>query len=207
MHNRAIFRLPRVRSESQRGSAALEVLLLIPFIVLIWMLLVNMGYNGFRHRSAQAALRLGAFEFVSGLSLMNRQKSAEAAENTVNQIFFSGEGKAATLTFSGQKGVPSQVEDNDGLLADASSRETVAISVKREPPYADLFPNTPLRGGLIVASNTWTYCEMKDKDHKGGLGVTGGLDVLNGIGKYGLWLFGGCGGDTYDFSCDDRCPK
>jgi hypothetical protein len=133
---------------------------------------------------------------------MNRQKSAQTAESTVNQIFFTGEDKAATLTFSGQNGVPSQIQDNDGILANASSRETVAISVKRTPPYADLFPNTPLRGGLIVASNTWTYCEMKDKDQ----GIAG-LKQLNLLGKYGLWLFGGCGGKTYDFSCDDRCPK
>jgi hypothetical protein len=192
----------RPRNANQRGSAALEVLLLIPFIVLIWALLVNMGYNGFRHRYAQAALRFGAFEFVSGLALMNREKSAQASEASVNQIFFPGEAKAATLTFSGQKGVPSQIADNDGILADASSRETVAISVTRTPPYADVFPNTPLTGGLIIASNTWTYCEMKDRD-QGAIG----LDVLNEIGKYGLWLFGGCGGDTFDFSCDDRCPK
>jgi hypothetical protein len=188
MDIKAKIRLTRLQPGSQRGSAALEVLLLIPFIVLIWMLLVNMGYNGFRHRSAQSALRLGAFEFVSGLSTMNRQKSSQAAENSVNEIYFKNEDKAATLSFSGQNGVPSQVQDNDGILANASSRETVAISVKRKPPYADLFPNTPLQGALIVASNTWTYCEMKDKDE----GIAG-LKELNLLGKYGLWLFGGCG--------------
>ena len=190
------------RDKSNRGSAAIEVLLLIPFIVLIMMLLVNMGYNGFRHRSTQAALRLAAFDFVAGLSTMSREKSAQAAESSINQAFFAGEDKAATVTFSGQKGVASQMEGNSGFLADMSSRETAAISVKRSPPYADLFPNTDLRAGLILASNTWTYCEMKDKDQG-----TLGLNQIDLVGKYGLWLFGGCGGSTFDFSCDDRCPK
>jgi hypothetical protein len=33
------------------------------------------------------------------------------------------------------------------------------------------------------------------------------LSQIDLVGKYGLWLFGGCGGKTFDFSCDDRCPK
>ena len=55
-------------NRNQAGSAALEAMLLIPIIAVILTLLVNMGYNGVRHRKAQAALRLGAFEFVDGLT-------------------------------------------------------------------------------------------------------------------------------------------
>jgi hypothetical protein len=45
---------------------------------------------------------------------------------------------------------------------------------------------------------------MKDSDHDGP-GMDG-LQGLNLVGDYALWLFGGCGGGTYDFSCDDKCP-
>lgn len=196
------------RRHGQPGSAALEVLLIFPFIVLIWMLIVNMGYNGMRHRMAQAGLRLGAFQFVAGTSTMNRDEAAKAAESAVNQAMFPGEDKAAKLSFSGQSGVSGEanqelagVKDDEGLLSKASSRVTVSIAVTRDPPYGDLFPRTEIQGRYIVASNTWTYCEMKDKDSK--LKV---FDILDGIGKYGLWLFGGCGGKAFDFSCDDRCP-
>lgn len=208
----ALFRLEDRRKSA--GSAALEVLLLIPFIVLIWMLIVNMGYNGFRHRMTQAALRMGAFQFVAGLSTMNRDESANAAQARVNQLMFPGENAAAKFTFASQHGISGEarteagqaIEDDQGLLSKASSRETVSISVTRDPPYADLFPRTSIGRTYIVASNTWTYCELKDRD---GDFSSAGVDVFNAmntIGKYGLWLFGGCGGGAFDFSCDDRCP-
>lgn len=189
----------------QNGSAALEVLLLIPFILLIWMLLVNMGYNGVRHRMTQAALRIAAFQFVAGMSEMNRQQAEQAAASTANQNMFPGEGSPATFSFSKKSvdpGVAASTSSSEtgGLLAKASSRETVGISVSRTPPYGDVFPRTPLKGGLIVASNTWTYCEMKDDD----LGVPV-MSQIEKTAKFGLWLFGGCGG-TKLFKCEDRCP-
>lgn len=186
-----------------RGAAALEVLLLIPFIVLIWMLIVNMGYNGFRHRMAQASLRFASFEFVDNMATMNRQDAAKAAASAANSAFFDGENEPAKFQFTDQKGAPQDpgIEDETRLLANASSRETGTISLRRSPPYADLFPRTDIGGRYIIASNTWTYCEMKDKDHK-----MDEVKLLDEIGKYGLWLFGGCGGSAFDFSCDDRCP-
>ena len=188
----------------QDGSAALEVLLLIPFILLIWMLLFNMGYNGVRHRKAQGALRLGAFQYVNGLATMNSQQSAQNAEALVNDRFFPGEQKAASLFFSGQAGKPNGIEDDQGVLGRVSSRQTVSVSVKREPPYANMMPRQPLQGGLIVAANTWTFCEMKDEDFGRSLAP---LRALALVGDYGLWLFGGCGGDNFQFNCDDRCPN
>ena len=61
-----------------------------------------------------------------------------------------------------------------------------------------------LRGGLIVSSNTWTFCEMKDNENGAGMQ---GLETLNLVGDYALWLFGGCGGDALQFSCKDECPQ
>lgn len=188
--------------------------MLMPFIVLIWMLIVNMGYNGFRHRMAQAALRMAAFDFVASISLKNRQEAAKDTESRVNQLMFPDETGAAKFTFASSHGISGEesnkaaqeLKDDQGLLSKASSRESVAISLTRNPPYADLFPRTSIGRTYIVASNTWTYCELKDKD---GSFSSGGVDVfnaMNDIGKYGLWLFGGCGGKAFDLSCEDRCP-
>ncbi len=139
-------RVLRIRGR-QGGSAALEVLLLIPFIVLIWALLFNMGYNGVRHRMTQAALRIAAFQFVAGMAEMNRQQAEQAAASITNQRMFPKEGQPATLSFSSQS-------SNKGILDTVSSRETIGISVSRTPPYGNALPRTPLRGRLIVASNT-----------------------------------------------------
>jgi hypothetical protein len=79
----------------------------------------------------------------------------------------------------------------------------VRAAVKRTPPYANIFPDDILRGRYIVSSNTWTYCEMNDEDFGGP-----NMDAIRtgaAIGKGVLWLFGGCGGDTFDLCGTDEC--
>ena len=186
-----------------RGSAALEVLLLIPFIVLIWALLFNMGYNADRKRQTQAALRLGAYQYVTNLTTMDQQQSENSAEATVNQQIFPGETNAADLYFSDSKQKPAGFNDNQGLLGKVSSRITMGVDVNRSAPYPAYSTNSDLHGGYIVSSNTWTFCEMKDNEN--GTAMKG-LEGLNLVGDYGLWLFGGCGGDVFQFSCKDECP-
>jgi len=203
----------KIAYRRQRGSAALEVLLLIPFILLIYMLLFNMGYNADRHRKVQAALRLGAFQYVSDLTTMNAVQAKDSAQAIVNDQIFPGEPQdTARLDFSGsahqQTGCsdnppdPPCFDDDQGFLGNVSSRITLQAAVKRTPPYANIFPDSALTGTYIVSSNTWTYCEMNDEDFDGpGMNAirTGAV-----IGEGVLWLFGGCGGDT--FSCgDDEC--
>lgn len=193
----------KTRAGRQQGSAALEVLLLLPFILLIFMLLFIMGYNAERKRMTQAALRLGGYQYVDGLATKNGQQSEQAAEGLVNSSIFPGETGAADLFFSTSTQKPADFQDDQGLLGDVSSRITVGVDVTRTAPFPDFVDNTAIRATLIVSSNTWTYCEMKDDDFSGGLDILNGLNL---VGDYALWLFGGCGGDTYDFSCDDECP-
>ena len=196
----------RARHSCQRGSAAFEVLLLMPFILLIWMLLANMSYSGIRHIKTGAAMNLSAFRFVSGLATMDSEGARKSAETAVNQLLFPAEQNVATVTVSGENSVPGGFKDDMGLLGSASSRQTVDVSVARSPPYADLFKRTPIGDRLIVAANTWTFCEMKDDNFSS----TPQASVLNGmnlVGDYALWLFGGCGGDVFDFSCKDRCGQ
>jgi hypothetical protein len=189
------------------------VLLLIPFILLIYMLLFNMGYNADRHRKVQAALRLGAFQYVSGLTTMNRVQAASSAVSIVQAEVFRNESNTVRLDFSGSAHQQPQCSDNppdppcfdddQGFLGNVSSRITVRAAVKRTAPYANIFPNSDLRGSYIVSSNTWTYCEMNDEEFDGpGMGA---IRTGAAIGKGVLWLFGGCGGDTFDLCGTDEC--
>jgi hypothetical protein len=189
----------------ERGSAAFEVLLLIPFILLIWMLLTNMSYSGIRHIRTGAAMNLAAFTFVAGLTTTDRDGAREAAQSLVNQALFPGGGDPVTVTASGQDDLPDDFPSDLGFLGAVSSREVVEVSVERSPPYADVFERVPLRDRLIVAANTWTYCEMKDEDFSDSAQAQA-LNGLNLVGDYVLWLFGGCGGGE-DFGdwCEDRC--
>ena len=196
------------RIRRQAGSAALEVLLLIPFILLIFMLLLNMGYNSERKRKTLASLRLGGAMYVTNLTTMNAQQASDSAESLVNNEIFRGQNDA-TLIFSTDKTIPQSAtdqgfKDDEGLLAGASSRVKLRAEVKRNPPYVDLVDRSPAIAEYSVSTNTWTYCEMKDSDFASTKNdLLKGLDL---VGNYALWLFGGCGGGTLDFSCDDKCP-
>lgn len=185
----------------QTGNAALETMLLLPIILLILMLLINMGYNGIRHRQTQAGLRLGAFTYVDNLAEMDKNGARQSAQGKINQQAFPGETNAATLSVSGSNKPPAGVS-NSGVLAKASYRQTVRISAKRTPPY-DILPSVPLEGDLILAANTYTYCEMKDEDFAGK--EMQALSATAVVGGYFLWLFGGCGGNTWDIDCKDAC--
>jgi hypothetical protein len=193
--------------EWRRGSAALEVLMLIPFIVLIFMLLFNMAYNAERHRKTQAAARLAAYSYVINMAKMDKGPARDAAESDAHKYIFSNEPRnTVDIQFSNGQQIPADLKGFDnklGLLGNASNRIILQIKTRRTPPYADLFPNTRLEGYLTFAANTWTYCEMKDSDHGGGVGdIVGDFDNL--VGDYALWLFGGCGGGIKD-GCPDEC--
>ena len=190
-------------AKRESGSAALEVLLLLPFILLIFMLLLNMGYNSERKRKTLAALRLGGFTYVDNLAKMNAQQAESAAESLVNGQIFKGESNAANLYFSTSKNKPSGFNDDQNLLGKASSRITLGVDVKRNPPYVDLVNRSDIKATYIVSTNTWTFCEMKDDDFAGAQNKI--MEGLNLVGDYGLWLFGGCGGAAFNFKCEDNC--
>jgi hypothetical protein len=190
----------------QRGGAALEAMLLMPIILVILGLLMNMGYNGVRHRKAQAALRLGAFQYIDGLARTTKTGALQSAQGSVSSKMFPGESNPVKLTASGQSNSPADLPDTGGILSGASFRQAVGVEVTRDPPW-DVFPDSPLKGSLVLAANTFTYCEMKDEDFD-----SVGQDALDGfslVGDWGLWLFGGCGtagGDLLDIGfCKDRC--
>jgi hypothetical protein len=167
------------------------------FLVLpVWILLVNIGYGAIRQAETQTALRLGSALYIDGLALKNRSQALSSAQTGVNDSVFDGD-SAATLTANDQGSAPGGISGLVGnLLASASFRQKVEATVTRTPPY-DVFPSTPIATSMIVSSNTYTFCEMKDKDFSGG-----DMNVINAIqifGDAGLWLFGGVPGG-------DRCP-
>lgn len=204
--------IPQVEAQyshktDQVGSAALEVLLLLPIMLLIFALMFNMGYNSERVRKTQAALRVGGFSYVDALTTRNRADAATEAEATVNSAIFRDEQNAADLRFTGVTDKPGCDDDanclsgDQDLLGNASSRIRLSASVTRSPPYPSLVNSNSYTAEYVVSSNTWTFCEMKDENFEG-------LKVLNTfsiVGDYMLWLFGGCGGDVGG-GCKDECP-
>jgi len=178
------------------GSAALEVLLLMVFLILpIYVLIFNMGYNGIRQRESQNALRLSAFTFVDELATGDINSARDAAQSATKAALFSGESNSLKLGVSGQKAPPNDPNfpkgpEVEGLFGKLSFRHAVAVEVSRAPPY-DVFPSTPIKRSLIVASNTFTYCELQDGLFESSTFDAGALGkIAKFIGESALWPFG-----------------
>ncbi|MCK5887228.1 MAG: hypothetical protein KAG70_12130 [Alcanivorax sp.] len=170
--------------------------MLMVFLILpIYVLIFNMGYNGIRQRESQSALRLSAFTFVDELATGDTNSARDAAQSNTAAALFSGESNALKLGVSGQNNPPNDPNfptgpEVEGLFGTVSFRHAVTVEVSRTPPY-DVFPSTPIKRSLIVASNTFTYCELQDGLFKN-TGFNEGLlgDVASLLGKTALWPFG-----------------
>ena len=175
----------------------MEVLLLFPFVLLLFVLLTNVGYGGSLHRQTQAAMQVTAFEYTQNVAEMNSAAARASVESLVNNAQFSGEENPAAVSVrsGGAQGLDSVILQ---FLGSISSRQTVSLQVERAPPF-EIFPATPINKRLIVTSNTWTYCEMKDKAFEGSSAGAEIGRLAIAAGKTALWLFGGDPGR-------DRCP-
>lgn len=203
-------RLQRHLNYAQKGNAALEVMMLLPIVLVILMLLIDMGYNGVRYRHAQAGLRLGAFAYIDGLSSgMNKNTALQKAQASVSQKLFPGESTPVKLGASAPVGPSGPLklvyELTKSIFPKAIFRQKVDISVTREPIYSSVtlrgetteFRAIAIPGSRILATNTFTFCEMKGKGNYGG--IMKALNAMNFRGFSILSLFGFCDG------CKDKC--
>jgi hypothetical protein len=161
-------RLTRARrlGTDERATASLETVLVLPFVFLIIALLFNLGYGSFMRMRTAAAARFGATLYV-----YHRSDGAEAgtaraaAREEVQKRYFlesdpvqldvkepSGRGK-----IKWEEGVLSGLAGAlAGLLDGVSGRDHLELTVPREVPTGTLLPETPAKGKLVLAGNTWT---------------------------------------------------
>lgn len=167
-----------------RGSAALEALMLVVFLIVpIWMLLFNMGYAGVRLQQAQVSTRLAAHEVVrQNTRGDNAQGNAANIADEVNEQVFPGEENVVGLSIS-EVSISSELGDSDGvmdvlggLLAGMSGNTRVQVSVTRQSPF-ELFDNSDIEIPLTVGGTPFTYCEMDNS----GFNPFDGEDVSLGI--------------------------
>lgn len=189
-----------------RGSAALEALMLVVFLIVpMWMLLFNMGYGGARLTDAQSAARLAAYE------VLKRQTAGDNAIGQEDNIAGAIEGQV----FPDQADVmdieieESSITDelgaeNDGLLGvldgvigALSGNMEVSVSVTRTSPF-ELFEDSSIEVALETGGTPYTYCEMDnavfnpftatEDEVNIGLGI---LEVVTESASYILAPFGG----------------
>lgn len=191
---------------SQRGSAALEALLLVVFLIVpMWMLLFNMGYAGARLTDAQDASRLAAYEVLArqtaGDNVIGQEDTiADPIENSV----FTAQDNVMGLVITESDIANELGADNDGLLdilggvmGALSGNTKVTVTVARTSPF-ELFENSAITVPLVTGGTPYTYCEMDnavfnpftatEDEVNIGLGI---LEVVTESANFILAPFGG----------------
>ena len=130
--------------QRQRGSAALETLMLFVFLIVpIWMLLFTMGYAGIRLQAAQVTTRLAGHEVMKKKTKgENVQGDAQSLANQVGSQVFPAEENAVSLNVT-DISVTSEISSgNDdlmsfmgGLISGLSGNSRLEVSVSRKAPY------------------------------------------------------------------------
>ena len=189
--------------QPQRGSAALESLMLLVFLIIpLWGLIFTMGYLGIRVQKTHEALSLSTYMF-----LLEREAGtdnpASSAQSTVSGSVFAGETNPLQVNVNDQEAqaVADQVPHEDlrtlqNLMGSISGRSNIAVSVTRQDPIGN-FDTSPIRRAMVIGGATGTFCQMEDESlnpfEAGDIasGVTALVNVLGRGSSYILFPFGG----------------
>ncbi len=196
----------RAPAHTERGSAALEALMLVVFLIIpLWMLLFNMGYAGMRLTDAQTATRLAAYEALkqqtAGKAVSGQQ---DDIANSVEGQVFPTESNVVDVDIVGSS-VSSELgpDNNDmlgilsGVMGSLSGNTTVNASISRESPF-QRFTDSDIKVALTTGGTPYTYCEMDnaafnpftatDDQPNVGLGI---LEIITESANVILAPFGG----------------
>lgn len=186
---------------SAKGSAALEALMLVVFLIIpTWILLFNMGYAGKRLQDSQAASSLAGYAVIAKRT-EGKAADASAIQNTVAGQVFAGETSPLALTLAESSDSDSSTfADSDlgvlgSLVSSLSGHNQVDITVERTSPFGT-FANTPVVIKRTVGGSPYTYCELEEKKFNplGGGGADfsmGIIATIAGFGDFVLAPFGG----------------
>lgn len=190
----------------ESGSAALEALMLVVFLIIpLWVLLFNMGYAGMRLSDAQTATRLAAYEVLreqtKGQSVNAQQ---DAIAGSVEGKVFPGETNVVSLSVSSLSASSELGPDNSnmlgilsGVMGALSGNTKVSASISRNSPFGE-FANSDIDVALTTGGTPYTFCEMDNAAFNPftatadqpnvGLGI---LEIVTGSTNVILAPFGG----------------
>lgn len=190
--------------QPQRGSAALESLMLLVFLIIpLWGLIFTMGYLGIRVQKTHEALSLSTYMF-----LLEREAGtdnpASSAQSTVSGSVFAGETNPLQVNVNDQEAqaVADEVRGDEdlstlqNLMGSLSGRSNIAVSVTRQDPIGN-FDTSPIRRAMVIGGPTGTFCQMQDESlnpfEAGDIssGVTTLVRLLGRGSSYILFPFGG----------------
>lgn len=178
--------LIRGRSNLQKGTAALETLLMLPFVFLLIVLLLNMGQAWLSRLKADRATRFAATYYVHLRSTgLESGPALSATRRTVQEggYFAQVEDLELKTTQSSKELEPPQGGIIDrfgnillGWLSNFSHRHRIELSAPVMPAAGNLMPASTMQADMEIDGNTFTNQEVN-------LSIEGLLDLLGEGGR------------------------
>ncbi|MCP4591788.1 MAG: pilus assembly protein [bacterium] len=165
-----------ITSRDERGTASLEAMLCLPFVFLVFALILNMGYGWVMRMKADAAARFagtycvhvrseaadpGTACYNTGMEEIVRQKYFPHIKRIFLHIPEVPPDVGGVRDAGGQ---PIENSELGGLLAALwqvlSGRTVAELYVPLHAPTGTLLPSKSLKATFAVDGNTWTYREV-----------------------------------------------
>jgi hypothetical protein len=162
---------PTLRSHTERGTASMEALLCLPFVLLIFALSLNVGYGWLVRLKAEAGARYAVERYLVLTERPgNESKAQQRVREEVQHLYFPN-GGAITLAIgtsgSDLEGSMRREHATSGVLTilrrfahKLSGRTEAVLTAPRRVPTRTLLPDTPVRVFYAMDGKTWTHEEI-----------------------------------------------
>lgn len=155
-------------------------MLLLPFVFLIFALILNVGYGWVLRIKADAAVRFSGTYYVH-LQSVDHANPAGATEQAVRKHYFDDDPEVRLTVGKEAKSLDEVKSQGDehisgggydvgavgkilGFLGDltakAGSRQKFQLTVPRHPPTGTLLPASDAHAYFQIDGNTWTHGEV-----------------------------------------------
>lgn len=161
-------RRPSDIAREDGGTASMEMLLTLPFIFILLVLVVDMGYGWIYKMKTNTAARFAGTTFIRTEPGGNGRRAAELALGEhysaleIQRLLIDNRRRPEALdNGNGQSsGWNRFAQTLFGWLAGLSSRQSVELTVLRQPPVGTLLGDLPIVTFFAIDGNTWTYDEV-----------------------------------------------
>jgi hypothetical protein len=188
-------------AQRERGSAAIEALLIMAlFVIPLWMLLINVSYMGLQTQRAQIATSLAAHQAVADVTA-GGSADGTTIKNKVEPLVFPASGNTLDKVevvekASSGSGASANTGDLASILGGLSGHREVTVTVTRTPPY-DIFPASNMVVRRTIGGTPYTYCEnggdLSKLNLSAGSAIMSAATVVMSVASYVLAPFGGLG--------------
>jgi hypothetical protein len=137
----------------ERGTASMEAVMCLPFLVLLLALVLNLAYAFLNRLRLEGAARLASEEYVM-------TQDAAGAESTAQAAYATLSGFGVSFTQGGDVAIDSGILGLFGSLSREAGLVQLQGSAALQPPFTSLQSPGSAAVTMTWSRNTWTVSDL-----------------------------------------------